>query len=182
MTQIPTIASHRGIGIHDRQGAARIKVAKAAIDRVARMSDVLELADFAADSQQPPEARMFAANKIEVEYEVAAEERRNRPIIDLEKVRATVPKLIDLTEKVLFGDVWERPGLSKRDRSLVTCAALIALNRTEQLKGHLERALNNGVTPEEIGELITHLAFYGGWPVAMSGALVANDVLAQHKR
>ena len=88
-----------------------------------------------------------------------------------EKVRATVPKLIDLTEKVLFGDVWERPGLSKRDRSLVTCAALIALNRTEQLKGHLERALNNGVTPEEIGELITHLAFYGGWPVAMSGAL-----------
>ena len=99
-----------------------------------------------------------------------------------EKVRATVPKLIDLTEKVLFGDVWERPGLSKRDRSLVTCAALIALNRTEQLKGHLERALNNGVTPEEIGELITHLAFYGGWPVAMSGALVANDVLAQHRR
>ena len=85
-----------------------------------------------------------------------------------DKVRAVVPKLIDLTEKVLFGDVWERPGLSKRDRSLITCAALVALNRTEQLKGHLERALNNGVTPDEIGELITHLAFYGGWPVAMS--------------
>jgi 4-carboxymuconolactone decarboxylase len=99
-----------------------------------------------------------------------------------EKVRATVPKLIDLTEKVLFGDVWERPGLPKRDRSLVTCAALIALNRTEQLKGHLERALDNGVTPEEIGELITHLAFYGGWPVAMSAALVAKDVLEQRKR
>jgi 4-carboxymuconolactone decarboxylase len=99
-----------------------------------------------------------------------------------DKVRATVPKLIDLTEKVLFGDVWERPQLSKRDRSLVTCAALVALNRTEQLKGHLERALNNGVTPEEIGELITHLAFYGGWPVAMSGALVAKDVLEQHMK
>jgi len=99
-----------------------------------------------------------------------------------DKVRAVVPKLIDLTEKVLFGDVWERPGLSKRDRSLITCAALVALNRTEQLKGHLERALNNGVTPEEIGELITHLAFYGGWPVAMSGALVAKDVLEQHKK
>jgi 4-carboxymuconolactone decarboxylase len=80
-----------------------------------------------------------------------------------DKVRAVVPKLIDLTEKVLFGDVWERPGLSKRDRSLITCAALVALNRTEQLKGHLGRALNNGVTPDEIGELITHLAFYGGW-------------------
>ena len=99
-----------------------------------------------------------------------------------DKVRGVVPKLIDLTEKVLFGDVWERPGLSKRDRSLITCAALVALNRTEQLKGHLERALNNGVTPEEIGELITHLAFYGGWPVAMSAALVAKDVLEQHKR
>ena len=92
------------------------------------------------------------------------------------------PKLAELTDDVLFGDVWERPQLSKRDRSLITCAALVALNRTEQLKGHLERALNNGVTPDEIGELITHLAFYGGWPVAMSGALVAKDVLEQHKK
>jgi 4-carboxymuconolactone decarboxylase len=96
-----------------------------------------------------------------------------------DKVRAVVPKPIDLSEKVLFGDVWERPGLSKRDHSLITCAALVALNRTEQLKGHLERALNNGVTADEIGELITHLAFYGGWPVAM---LVAKDVLEQHKK
>src|SRR5260370_37994606 len=92
-----------------------------------------------------------------------------------EHVRSFAPKLIDLTEKVVYGDVWERPELSKRDRSLITCAALVVLNRTEQLKGHLERALNNGVTAEEIGELITHLAFYGGWPVAMSGAMVAED-------
>ena len=99
-----------------------------------------------------------------------------------DKVRAVVPKLIDLTEKVLFGDVWERPGLYKRDRSLITCAALVAMNRTEQLKGHLERALNNGVTPDEIGELITHLAFYGGWPVGMSAAMVAKDVLEAHKK
>ena len=99
-----------------------------------------------------------------------------------DKVRATVPKLIDLTEKVVYGDVWERPELSKRDRSLITCAALVALNRSEQLKGHLERALNNGVTPEEIGELITHLAFYGGWPVAMSSAMVAKEVLEKHKK
>ena len=97
-------------------------------------------------------------------------------------VRQVAPKLIELSEKVLFGDVWERPGLSKRDRSLITVAALIATYRPEQLKGHLERALNNGVTPEEIGELITHLAFYGGWPVAMSGAMVAKDVLEQHKK
>jgi 4-carboxymuconolactone decarboxylase len=96
-------------------------------------------------------------------------------------VRTVAPKLIELTEKVVYGDVWERPELSKRDRSLITCAALVVLNRTEQLKGHLERALNNGVTPEEIGELITHLAFYGGWPVAMSSAMVAKDVLEQRK-
>ncbi len=74
------------------------------------------------------------------------------------------------------------PGLSKRDRSLITCAALVAMNRTEQLKGHLERALNNGVTKDEIGELITHLAFYGGWPVAMSGALVAGDVFEAYDK
>src|SRR5579862_9909884 len=67
-------------------------------------------------------------------------------------VRAVAPKLIELTEKVLFGDVWERPGLSKRDRSLITVATLVALNRTEQLPGHLERALNNGLTKEEIIE------------------------------
>jgi 4-carboxymuconolactone decarboxylase len=90
----------------------------------------------------------------------------NPPSAARDKVHATVPKLIEL---------------SKRDRSLITCAALVALNRTEQLKGHLERALNNGVTPEEIGELLTHLAFYGGWPVAMSGALVAKEVLERHK-
>ncbi len=99
-----------------------------------------------------------------------------------DKVRNTVPKLIDLTEKVLFGDVWERPGLSKRDRSLITCAALVALNRTEQLKGHSQRALDNGVTKEELQELVTHLAFYGGWPVAMSAALVIKDTFEANEK
>lgn len=94
-------------------------------------------------------------------------------------VRATVPKLIDLTENVLFGDVWERKELSKRDRSLITCAALVALNRTEQLKGHAGRALDNGVTREELTEMITHRAFYGGWPVAMSAAGVVKQVFAE---
>ena len=91
-------------------------------------------------------------------------------------VRPIVPKLIDLSEKVLFGDVWERPGLSKRDRSLITVAALTAMYRPEQLKGHLDRALGNGVTKDEIGELITHLAFYAGWPCAMTAANVAKNV------
>ena len=91
-------------------------------------------------------------------------------------LRAFVPKLIELTDNTLFGDVWERPGLSKRDRSLITCAALIALNRTEQQVGHFARALNNGVKKDEIIEMITHLAFYGGWPAAMSAANVAKRV------
>jgi 4-carboxymuconolactone decarboxylase len=98
-----------------------------------------------------------------------------------DKVRSFAPKLIELTEKVLFGDVWERPGLSKRDRSLITVATLVALNRTEQLRGHLERALGNGVTEAEIVELITHLAFYSGWPTAMSAALVAKEVVEQRR-
>ena len=91
-------------------------------------------------------------------------------------VRQVAPKLIDLSEKVLFGDVWERPGLSKRDRSLITVAALTALYRPEQLRGHIERALGNGVTKDEISELITHLAFYSGWPTAVTAASVAKEV------
>ena len=90
------------------------------------------------------------------------------------EVRQVAPKLIDLSEKVLFGDVWERPGLSKRDRSLITVAALIALYRVDQLPGHLERALGNGVTRDEIGEIITHLAFYAGWPSAMTAGRIAK--------
>jgi 4-carboxymuconolactone decarboxylase len=98
-----------------------------------------------------------------------------------EMVRTVAPKLIDLTEKVLFGDVWERPGLSKRDRSLITVAALMAMARGEQLRGHLARALGNGVTKDEIGELIAHLAFYSGWPTAMSAALIAKSVFEEGK-
>jgi 4-carboxymuconolactone decarboxylase len=93
-----------------------------------------------------------------------------------DRLRDTAPALVEYTEKVLFGEVWERKGLSKRDRSLVTCATLVALNRTEQLKGHLNRALVNGVTKTELIEMITHLAFYAGWPVAMSAAGIAKDV------
>jgi 4-carboxymuconolactone decarboxylase len=90
------------------------------------------------------------------------------------------PQLLELTEKVLFGDVWERPGLSKRDRSLITVSALIALNRTQQLPFHLERALANGLTRDELVEAITHLAFYSGWPTSVSAATIAKEVFKQH--
>jgi 4-carboxymuconolactone decarboxylase len=96
-----------------------------------------------------------------------------------QRIGDLAPKLVDLTEQVLFGDVWERPQLSKRDRSLVTVAALVTLSRPDQLRTHLARALNNGVTQDELVELITHLAFYAGWPAAMSAAVLAKDVFAQ---
>ncbi|MBJ6726688.1 carboxymuconolactone decarboxylase family protein [Geomesophilobacter sediminis] len=89
------------------------------------------------------------------------------------------PKLVELTDDVLFGDVWERPELSPRDRSLVTVSALVALNRTEQLRFHLGKALDNGVTKEELIEPITHLAFYSGWPTAMSAILLAKEICGQ---
>jgi len=97
-----------------------------------------------------------------------------------DRVRNTVPKLIDYTEKVLFGDVWERPQLSKRDRSLIVVATLISTYRPEQLRGHLQRALVNGVTKEELSEVITHLAFYAGWPAAMTAANVAREVFEEN--
>ena len=87
------------------------------------------------------------------------------------------PKLATLTDEVLFGDVWERPALSKRDRSLVTVSALIAMNRPDQLRSHLALARTNGVTREELSEAITHLAFYAGWPSAVTAAGVAKEVL-----
>jgi 4-carboxymuconolactone decarboxylase len=86
------------------------------------------------------------------------------------------PKLAELTDNVLYGDVWERPELSKRDRSLVTVAALIALNRPDQLRSHLVRARENGVTQEQLIETITHLAFYAGWPNAVNAIAVAKEV------
>jgi 4-carboxymuconolactone decarboxylase len=86
------------------------------------------------------------------------------------------PKLVQLTDDVLFGDVWERAELSKRDRSLVTVAALISGGNAEQLPFHLNRARENGVTEAELIETITHLAFYSGWPKAMSAITVARDV------
>lgn len=94
-----------------------------------------------------------------------------------ERVRKTTPALVEYTDKVLYADVWERPGLSMRDRSLVTVAALIASYRPEQLSVHFGRALDNGLTKEELAEAITHLAFYSGWPSAMTAADVLTRVL-----
>ena len=89
------------------------------------------------------------------------------------------PKLAELTDEVLFGDVWERPRLSKRDRCLITCAALVATGKTDQMSFHFPFAIENGVKEEELVELITHLAFYAGWPNAMSAVTRARELLGK---
>ena len=89
------------------------------------------------------------------------------------------PKMVSLTDDVLFGEIWARPELSPRDRSLITVAALITAGNTDQLVGHLSRARDNGLSDAELSEVITHLAFYAGWPRAMSAIAVAKNVLGE---
>jgi 4-carboxymuconolactone decarboxylase len=89
------------------------------------------------------------------------------------------PHLAELTDKVLFGDVWTNPALSPRERSLVTLASLISLYRVNEIPFHVRKALENGVTREEIVGVITHLAFYAGWPPAMSALKIARQVFEE---
>jgi len=92
---------------------------------------------------------------------------------------ALAPKFADLTDQVLFGDIWERSALNKRDRSLITCAALVATGKTEQMSFHFPEAIQNGVTQDELIELITHLAFYAGWPNAVSAIAKAKELFGE---
>jgi 4-carboxymuconolactone decarboxylase len=98
-----------------------------------------------------------------------------------DNVRNFIPKLIEMTEDVVFGDIWERPGLSKRDRSLMVVSALIALGKERQMVGHFNRALDNGLSVDEIKEIITHLAFYSGWPTAMTAATIFKEVVEKRE-
>ena len=99
-----------------------------------------------------------------------AEEKKQKTVYEL------IPQLGRLRDDVLFGDVWEQPELSKRDRSLITVAVLTALYRTPELRGHMRRALENGVTQDELRGLITHIAFYAGWPTAVNAGRVALEI------
>lgn len=91
------------------------------------------------------------------------------------------PKLVELNDEVLFADVWERDELSQRERSLITISSLITGGNTEQLGFHLNKAKENGLTEKELIEVITHLAFYAGWPKAMSAILVAKELFSTEK-
>ncbi|HYQ74260.1 carboxymuconolactone decarboxylase family protein [Cellulomonas sp.] len=89
------------------------------------------------------------------------------------------PAFVHLTDDVLFGEVWARPELSPRDRSLVTITSLVTAGNTEQLRAHIPMGLDNGLTREEIVEAITHVAFYAGWPRAVSALTLAKELFAR---
>src|SRR3954447_25832054 len=104
---------------------------------------------------------------------------RRNPMPTLDDVRTVAPALEKYAQGTLLGDLWKRPGLAPRDRSIVTLAALIARNQTIELDHYLDLVLDNGVQPREISEIITHLAFYAGWANAMSAVAVAKEVFAR---
>ena len=97
----------------------------------------------------------------------------------LDELKAVAPEFAKLTEDFLFGDIWKRPGLSQRDKSLITVTCLVALNRIEQVDFHLKKAFENGMTKEELVAAITHIAFYAGWPTAASGLVHLKKILDQ---
>jgi 4-carboxymuconolactone decarboxylase len=96
-----------------------------------------------------------------------------------DELKALAPDYAQLTQDVLFGDIWKRPPLSQRDKSLITVTCLVALNRIEQVEFHLKKALENGLTKEELVAAITHIAFYAGWPTAASGLSHLKKVIDQ---
>ncbi|MGA3209634.1 MAG: carboxymuconolactone decarboxylase family protein [Syntrophales bacterium] len=97
----------------------------------------------------------------------------------IDELAALAPEFAKLTRDFLFGDIWERPGLSQRDKSLITVTCLVALNRIEQVEFHLRKAFENGLTKEELVAAITHIAFYAGWPTAASGFSHLKKVIDQ---
>jgi 4-carboxymuconolactone decarboxylase len=107
--------------------------------------------------------------------EVQVPDEETKAVVD---AYAAVPKLRELREQVLFGDIWERTELSKRDRSLITIAALITMRAGGELRVHIGRGLENGLTRSEISEVITQLAFYAGWPAGVNGSLMASEAFA----
>jgi 4-carboxymuconolactone decarboxylase len=144
-----------------------------AMAAVAVAKDVFAARKIAADQLPPASPNLLALNE-------AAEADRAKRVGEL--FGAVFPGVVQYTTDVLFGDLWLRPGLAPRDRSLVTVSALIACGQVAQLTGHLNIGMNNGLTQAEIAEAVTHLAFYVGWPNVFSAMPVAKDVFEKRPR
>jgi 4-carboxymuconolactone decarboxylase len=106
----------------------------------------------------------------------------NNAQITIEELKALAPEFAKLTQEFLFDDIWQRPGLSQRDKSLITVTCLVALNRIEQIDFHLKKAFENGLTKEELVAAITHIAFYAGWPTAASAFSHLKNVIDQQEK
>src|SRR5437899_5865896 len=124
-------------------------------------------------------ASLFVVASASAYEEKTTTAQGSKPMSTLEDVRTVAPALEKYAQRVVLGDIWKRPGLSPRDRSMGTLAAMIARNQTVELPYHLNLALDNGVKPGEVSEIITHLAFYSGWANAISAVVIAKDVFAK---
>ncbi len=141
-----------------RQKGISMRTLKA---KVVLFAIILSVSAFAAPNSEKEEKKM----------------KVSAPRESIEAIKKMSPEMATLTDELLFKDIWNRPGLSPRDRSLITITILTALNRTEQIEAHLKLGLQNGLTKEEIDAAMTHIAFYAGWPSAMSGLQHFKTVL-----
>jgi len=126
------------------------------------------------------EDQLPSASAAQLPLDEAAEKQRATRVG--EQFGQITPSLVQYTTDALFRDLWLRPGLAPRDRSLVTVSALIATGQVAQITYHLNRAMDNGLTQQEAGEMLGHLAFYAGWPNAFSAAPVVKDVIEKRPR
>ena len=138
-----------------------------AMDAIPAARDVFRSRNIGAD-------QLPAASEPQLPLDEAAETQRATRVA--QQFGHMTPSLVQYTTDVLFRDLWLRPGLAPRDRSLVTVSALVATGQVAQITYHLNRAMDNGLTREEAGEVLGHLAFYAGWPNAFSAAPVVKDV------
>jgi 4-carboxymuconolactone decarboxylase len=144
-----------------------------AMDAIPATRDVFESRSIGTDQLQP-------ASGPQLPLDEAAEKQRATRVG--EQFGQVTPSLVQYTTDVLFRDLWLRPGLAPRDRSLVTVSALVATGQVAQITYHLNRAMDNGLTREEAGEVLGHLAFYAGWPNAFSAAPVVKEVIEKRPR
>jgi 4-carboxymuconolactone decarboxylase len=144
-----------------------------AMDAIPAARDVFKSRNIGSDQLPQESAPRLALDE-------AAEAQRATRVG--EQFGQITPSLVQYTTDVLFRDLWLRPALAPRDRSLVTVSALIATGQVAQINYHLNRAMDNGLTREEAGEVLGHLAFYAGWPNAFSAAPVVKDVIEKRPR
>jgi 4-carboxymuconolactone decarboxylase len=144
-----------------------------AMNAIPAAKDVFKSRNIGADQLPPASGRQLPLDE-------AAEAQRATRVG--QQFGQITPSLVQYTTDVLFRDLWLRPGLAPRDRSLVTVSALVATGQVAQITYHLNRAMDNGLTKEEAGEVLGHLAFYAGWPNAFSAAPVIKEVIEKRPR